>query len=150
ERLCSFGYDTAGFVANLDYCGRETGLGRGFAHYEDYPIGMWEAVTRYTGLGRRADLFSLALILDKMTGGQRVGSRPLVPYSKEHAKEAADIDRAFLKWLTWQRGRNRPFFAFLNYNDAHTPYEVPDDSEEGFGIRPSSWHDRLVLQQWSM
>ena len=37
-RLGSLGYDTAGFVANLDYCGRETGLARGFAHYEDYPL----------------------------------------------------------------------------------------------------------------
>ena len=38
EYLAAHGYDTAGFVANLDYCGRETGLARGFAHYEDYPI----------------------------------------------------------------------------------------------------------------
>ena len=51
----------------------------------------------------------------------------MTPRSKEHAKDAADIDRAFLDWLSWQRTRGRPFFAFLNYNDAHTPYEVPDD-----------------------
>ena len=38
EYLAAHGYDTAGFVANLDYCSRETGLSRGFAHYEDYPI----------------------------------------------------------------------------------------------------------------
>jgi hypothetical protein len=38
EFLSSKGYDTAGFVANLDYCGRETGLARGFAHYDDYPF----------------------------------------------------------------------------------------------------------------
>ena len=37
EYLAAHGYDTAGFVANLDYCSRETGLARGFAHYEDYP-----------------------------------------------------------------------------------------------------------------
>ena len=149
-RLSSLGYDTAGFVANLDYCSLETGLGRGFAHYEDYPIGVWEVFTRYVGLGRRGDLFSFALVLDKLTGGRRVGARPLFPLSKEHAKGAADIDRSFLQWLTWQRPRGRPFFAFLNYNDAHTPYEVPDDSPRGFGSRPASWHERLALQQWSM
>jgi arylsulfatase A-like enzyme len=148
-RLSSFGYDTAGFVANLDYCGRETGLARGFAHYEDYPLGVWEVFTRYVGLGRRCDLFSLALVLDKLTGGRRVGTRPLIPYSKEHAKSAEDIDRGFLNWLSWQRTRGRPFFAFLNYNDAHTPYEVPDDSPRGFGIRPASWRERLVLHQWN-
>jgi hypothetical protein len=32
-RLSSLGYDTAAFIANLDYCGRETGFGRGFVHY---------------------------------------------------------------------------------------------------------------------
>ena len=50
ERLASLGYDTAGFVANLDYCGRETGLSRGFAHYEDYPLSVREVFTRYVGL----------------------------------------------------------------------------------------------------
>jgi arylsulfatase A-like enzyme len=150
EKLGSLGYDTAGFVANLDYCARETGLGRGFAHYEDYPLGLWEAFTRYAGLGRRGDLFSLSLAVDKLTGGRRVGSRPWIPYLKEHAKGAAEIDSAFSRWLAWQRPRKRPFFAYLNYNEAHTPYEVPDDSPRGFGLRPSSWRDRLVLQQWAM
>jgi arylsulfatase A-like enzyme len=44
--------------------------------------------------------------------------------------------------------RGRPFFAFLNYNEAHTPYEVPDGSTSGFGIQPTSWHDRLLLNKW--
>jgi arylsulfatase A-like enzyme len=149
-RLGSLGYDTAGFVANLDYCGRETGLDRGFAHYEDYPIGVLEVFTRYVGLGRKIDRISIAMVADLLTGRRRGGARPLIPLSKEHAKGAADIDRAFLDWLSWQRPRGRPFFAFLNYNDAHSPYEAPDDSARGFGIRPSSWHDRLVLQQWNI
>ena len=45
EYLGAHGYDTAGFVANLDYCSRETGLARGFAHYEDYPIELYDAFT---------------------------------------------------------------------------------------------------------
>ena len=58
------------------------------------------------------------------------------------------IDRSFLDWLSWQRTRNRPFFAFLNYNDAHSPYEVPDRSIPGFGLRPVSYLDRLTLKSW--
>ena len=54
-----------------------------------------------------------------------------------------------MHWLDWQQARRRPFFAFLNYNDAHTPYEVPDDMAPGFGRRPKSWRDRLVLHQWN-
>jgi arylsulfatase A-like enzyme len=148
SRLGSLGYDTAGFVANLDYCGRETGLGRGFAHYEDFPLSPWEVLTRYIALGRRIDQISIAMAADVLTGRRWAGERPLIPLSKEHAKSATDIDRGFLDWLTWQRNRGRPFFAFLNYNDAHTPYEVPDDSSRGFGVRPASWHDHLVLQHW--
>jgi arylsulfatase A-like enzyme len=147
-RLGSLGYDTAGFVANLDYLGRETGIARGFSHFEDYPLTVREIFTRYIGLGRRVDHFSIAMLVDKFAG--RVGGRqrPLMPIAREHSKSAPDIDRAFLDWLSWQRHRDRPFFAFLNYNDAHTPYEVPDDSTKGFGIRPESWHERLLLQKW--
>jgi arylsulfatase A-like enzyme len=149
-RLGLLGYDTAGFVANLDFCGSETGLGRGFAHYEDYPLSALEVFTRYTGVGRRIDRVSMAMLADLLTLRRRGAVRPLVPLSKEHAKSAADIERRFLAWLTWQRPRARPFFAFLNYNDAHTPYEVPGDFAPAFGIRPSSWHDHLVLQQWNI
>ena len=36
EYLSSRGYQTTGFVANTDSCNYETGLDRGFAHYEDF------------------------------------------------------------------------------------------------------------------
>src|SRR5262249_37019911 len=52
-------------------------------------------------------------------------------------------------WLSWQQGRRRPFFAFLNYNDAHTPYEIPERSTAGFGLRPASSRDRLTLLTWN-
>jgi arylsulfatase A-like enzyme len=148
-RLSSLGYDTAAFVANLDYCGRETGIGRGFVHFEDYPLDLREVLTRYIGLGRRIDPFSLAMVAEMLRGTRSREARPLLPLSKEHAKGAKDVNREFLHWLDWQQSRRRPFFAFLNYNDAHTPYEVADDSIRGFGIRPASWRDRLVLHQWN-
>ena len=75
-------------------------------------------------------------------------SYDVIPRSKEHAKDAAAVDRAFLAWLSWQRTRGRPFFAFLNYNDAHSPYEVPDRSIPAFGLRPTSYVDRLTLKSW--
>ena len=36
----------------------------------------------------------------------------------------------------------------MNYNDAHSPYEVPDRSIPGFGLRPISYVDRLTLKSW--
>ena len=38
EYLGSHGYATAGFVANTFYCSYDTGLDRGFTHYEDYDL----------------------------------------------------------------------------------------------------------------
>ncbi len=39
EYLGSRGYATAGFVANTLFCSYDTGIDRGFAHYEDYELG---------------------------------------------------------------------------------------------------------------
>ena len=36
EYLGASGYATAGFVANTMFCASDTGLGRGFTHYEDF------------------------------------------------------------------------------------------------------------------
>lgn len=149
EYLGDCGYDTAGFVANLDYCSRETGLARGFAHYEDYPIELFDTVARYTGLGHRLEVAAWAGALEKLLDKVSGRSFNLVPRSKEHAKSGVEVDRAFLDWLSWQQGRRRPFFAFLNYNDAHSPYEVPDRSTPGFGLRPVTFHDRVTLLRWN-
>ena len=73
----------------------------------------------------------------------------LAPSAREHTKDAAAVDEAFLGWLARRRDRRRPFFAFLNFNDAHSPYEVPDQSTPGFGLRPVSSLDRQALGQWN-
>jgi arylsulfatase A-like enzyme len=148
EYLAAQGYDTAGFVANLDYCSRETGLSRGFAHYEDFPIVTWDVFTRYIGLGSRLDLLTPASVINRQLKTHWGDSYDVIPRSKEHAKDAAAVNESFLSWLSWQRPRGRPFFAFLNYNDAHSPYEVPDRSIPGFGLRPESYVDRLTLKSW--
>jgi arylsulfatase A-like enzyme len=149
EFLSARGYDTAGFVANLEYCGRETGLDRGFAHYADYPIGLYETFGRYVGLGHRMELLSWACIMERVVEKASGLKWELIPQSSEHAKRGAQVDREFLDWQSWQQGRRRPFFAFLNYNDAHTPYEVPDRAMPGFGLRPATCHDRLTLRRWT-
>ncbi len=136
--LAAHGYDTAGFVANLDYCMRETGLARGFAHYEDFPLSLFAIHSpRYVALGRRIDVptwaSAIELFLEKHTGRWY----DVLPHAKEHEKSAAAINSAFLGWLGKRPANGRPFFAFLNYNDAHSPYEVPDPSIPGFGLRPS-------------
>ncbi len=46
EYLAARGYQTAGFVANTNCCSYETGLARGFAHFEDYPLSPRALLTR--------------------------------------------------------------------------------------------------------
>ena len=55
---------------------------------------------------------------------------------KTNRKEAAVVNREFLDWLSRRRQPERPFFAFLNYYDAHYPYELPATGIHRFGVKP--------------
>ncbi|MHC5542874.1 sulfatase, partial [Singulisphaera rosea] len=147
--LAEHGYDTAGFVANLDYCSRETGLARGFAHYEDFSLSIVDTFTRYIALGRRIDASAWQGSVDAWVEARTGRWHDLIPQSREHAKDADAINGAFLGWLENRKATHRPFFAFLNYNDAHSPYEVPDRSTPGFGLRPSTSAQRQTLQSFT-
>ena len=49
------------------------------------------------------------------------------------------ITDSFLKWVSAQDD-DKPFFAFLNYYDAHEPYLPPPPYDEYFGAkRPRGW-----------
>ena len=120
EFLSSHGYVTGGFVANTHYCNAAYGLDRGFAHYDDYaenravsPV----ATLRSSELGKRLVRHASALagIPD--------------PYGPR--KDAPRIQRDALDWLAAHPGR--PYFAFLNYFDAHDPYLLPAGASPRFG-----------------
>lgn len=117
EVLSRRGYVTAGFVANLAYGARPYGLARGFAHYEDFPINVGQVILA-TSLGRT--LSTTAWIRD-LAGEHELLNR----------KTAGRIRRDFVRWL--DRRPDGPFFAFLNFFDAHEPYEPPPPYDEAFG-----------------
>lgn len=118
EELAARGYVTAGFVANLLYCIRTYGLDRGFGRYEDHPISIGQ------------------LILSSAVGRAVVSSDGLRRWLNWHEvlnrKNAARINDDFLTWLDAQEA-GRPFFAFLNYFDAHEPLLPPDSIRAHFG-----------------
>ncbi len=135
EVLGAAGYRTGGFVANKKYTGWETGLSRGFDRYEDYTLGLGEAI-RSTSLGRA------------LAGNRSV--RALVgEYDLIGRKTAPDVNREFLEWLGVQDGA--PFFAFLNYYDAHAPYLPPEPFASRFrthgGQRVTEAYAQLV--EWT-
>lgn len=103
------GYQTAGFAANLLYCTREFGLPRGFDYYEANVVGWSELAFHSIILQKLANSFAARSIFGKKA---TLG-----------AKTAEDINRSFLGWVDLRE--RRPFFAFLNYMDAHEPYAPP-------------------------
>ena len=60
------------------------------------------------------------------------------------------INREFLDWLSHRREPRRPFFAFLNYFDAHSPYLPPEGAAFRFGSAPQTDADFLLLnERWT-
>jgi arylsulfatase A-like enzyme len=114
EELRARGYYTAGFVANVMAASRESGLHRGFIRYEDFQISIREVLRSSAG-GK--------LLWRYIPFHNDAGSRHL-------AKKASTINADFLDWQ--QNTKNRPFFAFLNYYDAHDPYYAPPAIRQRF------------------
>ncbi len=117
EVLRAHGYLTAGFVANTQFCPLETGLGRGFIRYEDYLISPGQIISGSSLLHWIAKNKTLQRIVNYH---QILGR-----------KSAAEVNSSFLRWLS--RHERRPFFAFLNYFDAHKPYLPPTPFDTKFG-----------------
>lgn len=133
EHLHARGYQTAGFVANTYYCGYEFGLRRGFDTYRDYPPSFTEALVSSALLRTLTHQARLRSWL----GNQQVLTR----------QPAADINAAFLDWQAHQRAR--PFFAFLNYLDAHEPYHSPVGPRFGATQPSQHWpHGQRLRSAW--
>jgi arylsulfatase A-like enzyme len=119
EGLNSRGYVTGGFVANTEYCSIEKGMARGFAHYEDYVASAGE-LARSSALIRF--VFSEASWVRRLLRYHEMLER--IP--------APRITNDFLRWVD-RIPSGKPFFAFLNYFDAHQPYLPPADFAQKFG-----------------
>ncbi len=143
EALGARGFATAGFIANTFFCNQWFGLGRGFEHYDDFyeeqsAVSVAEAL-RCSSLGRLA-----ARALPESLGGV-----------ERRRKDAGRINAAFLDWLDRERtrggeGGGRPFFAFLNYFDAHGPFVPPDDFERRFSRPPETAEEEAMIREWDV
>jgi arylsulfatase A-like enzyme len=119
ELLASAGYATGAFMANQAYGSPVMGLGRGFHHHDVFPV-SWGEVTLSTALGT---ILQGSYTLRRLFGRWRhLSHRP-----------AANINQDLLRWVDGMQ--RRPFFAFVNYFDAHKPYEPPAPFDSLFGPR---------------
>jgi arylsulfatase A-like enzyme len=133
EALAAGGYATAAFSANVGYVSIEAGLARGFARFEDFVPTPGEVVRTSVMLARVLTPFRLQDVVEDDDRGRRT---------------AADINGAFLSWLE-RRPDDRPYFAFLNYYDAHAPYYGPAPYDTLFGgtRRLKPWGPRLNAEE---
>ena len=153
EYLGSHGYSTAGFAANTVFCSYDTGIDRGFTHYEDYELGPLAALR--TALV--VDLAFKAVFRLALNYGRSFDAGPLRPLQEvllgwvlaRYRISGHAINLKFVDWLARRREPRRPFFAFLNYFDVHSPYVPPTIAGQRFGLRPQSVADAKVLDGWS-
>jgi arylsulfatase A-like enzyme len=151
EFLGSRGYATAGFVANTLYCASDSGLGRGFATYRDF-------------IFPRMTVFKPSVLVDRLVAGVQTIEqfiedwldidvlRPAVQrlwwLCTADRKDAMTLSREFLDWLSLRRQPERPFFAFLNFYDAHYPYQLPESGIHRFGMGPRDSRESAMIQNW--
>jgi arylsulfatase A-like enzyme len=133
------GYLTGGFAANLLYTDWEHGLDRGFIHFEDYGISPGQVFVS-SALGR-------ALVTGRQPWELTLAARLLGYRGFVGRVTADDVDRNFLRWLD-ERDGERPVFAFLNYFDAHFPFQPPDSVAARFPPRrpPSAFLQRIARE----
>ncbi|MDT8303199.1 MAG: sulfatase [Sedimentisphaerales bacterium] len=118
EVLSSHGYATAGFVANTNVCTTLSGLARGFGRFEDQ-------ITFVGKFFNSSPLIRFAL--------KQNWIRKLIGYRDLLGRKRVDrITDDFLRWFDRIPG-GHPFFAFLNYYDAHQPYLPPEEFDGMFG-----------------
>lgn len=117
EALARHGSVPVGFSGNTNYVSREVGLARGFVSFEDYVLTP-ALLLRNSSLVR---VVSRNRTLRRLIGEDDALGR----------KSAVEINRSFFRWLD-QRPAGRPFFAFINYFDAHRPYLPPPPYDRMF------------------
>lgn len=128
EELSAQGWLTGGFVGNTRYCSRETGLARGFSRYEAYRL-SWANLAMCTAVGRKLLYGNLPV---------RFGLRDWPA-----RKRAGEVTAPFTTWL--DQHHKRPFFALLNYWDAHDPYFAPPGFQEH---APADFDELLLMRNW--
>jgi arylsulfatase A-like enzyme len=151
EYLGQRGYATAGFVANTFYCGPSSGLARGFTDYQDFIFPELTALKSAVLVNRALEGFQVfdyfAEDVLEYTGVLPYVQRVWKAFDTDR-KGAEVVNSELLDWLSARTRSDRPFFAFLNYFDAHYPYQLQPGRIHRFGTEPDDDYHRILIQHW--
>ena len=151
EFLGNHGFATAGFIANTWYCGQSSGLSRGFTHYEDYIFPKLTALMTCGMVSRALENYEVVIHFTR-DNLQNIGCLDAVEFIHElltsNRKDAAEVNRELLDWLSTRDQPGRPFFAFLNYFDAHYRYVLKPGRLRRFGAEPDDEYKRILIDHW--
>lgn len=135
QALGAHGYVTAGFMANTGFAGYQVGLSKGFTHYHDYRLSfqqaLWSTSLAQTNSGRKFVEGLLERSRWKTLAAVRDFDLRIVDIFQGQRQSSAEIVDHFLAWRN--RVNRAPYFAMLNFMDAHAPYEPPDGFRSRFG-----------------
>ena len=115
EALSSNGYQTAGFVANFNYCQKGWGIGRGFSIYRDDS----ESLRRNLA----GTLLGTAII--------QPAYETFCRFDYLERQDARETNQRVFRWL--RSPPSSPFFLFINYFDTHVPYLTEPPYDHRFG-----------------
>ena len=140
EILAEHGYRTGGFVGNEFFTAKRSGLARGFQTYRDHPVNFEMLISNSWPLRKTVALFQ--------------GKKDIIPpWGVWGRKQAVEVNDEFVEWLD-DNTDHRPFFAFLNYMDAHYPYESHEPFDTMFGGRRIpvriDWNDRYSRKELNL
>jgi arylsulfatase A-like enzyme len=121
--LARHGYVTAGISGNLFYGSRDFGLARGFGWYDNAPPASISKLMTTWSFTRRVQAGWRLRRGEHQSVVRRPGSH---------------VTSALLRWI--DRRGSRPFFASVNYFDAHEPYLAPAPFNRAFSAsQPRYW-----------
>ena len=148
EYVGAHGYATAGFIANVVYCSQESGLARGFTHYEDYEMENLAPLRTSILVAQLTSFIFEAISAFEVVPLYPVRDFVMRLFVINPRKDAASIRRALLNWLADRREPDRPFFAFLNLLDAHDPYRLPDGVPYRFMNYTATSDEFRAIELW--
>jgi arylsulfatase A-like enzyme len=132
ETFLRRGYATGAFTANYLYTSHESPLTPGFLHHQDHRVTakevLWHAnlTQLLLGNGPLLHVRSARAAWRGLTTGNNN-----VPIEMAHdIFRAGDVVDAFLGWRDAVHGR--PYFAFLNFFDAHGEFRAPHSFSKMF------------------